>query len=559
MVRKDIHELLDSAITSLGFTVPAYDVEHPTELTHGDYAANCALVLAKEAGQPPREVAERIVAACAAPTWLDRLEVAGPGFINVHLARTFFRDEVGRAQRAGTAWGSVAVYANKKVLVEHTQPNPFKPFHIGHLMSNTLGESIARLYHAAGAEVRTANYQGDVGLHVAKALWGLAKTGGDPHSVEDIGRAYVEGNRVYEEGGDAAKQEIVSFNKMVYADAAEVQEAYRAGRSATLAHFEELYALLGSRFDYYFFESETQLPGRALVKEGLAKGVFAESDGAIVFHGENQGLHTRVFLTKEGLPTYEAKELGLAELKQEKWGFDLSVTTTAVEQVEYFKVVWTALGLLRPTFANKLVHVPHGMMQLASGKMSSRKGNIITGESLLADMLAKTREKVRDRDLPDEEKEAIARMVAVAAIKYSVLKQKAGKNIVFDPEQALSFEGDSGPYLQYAHTRAVSVLEKAGIQGVVPSTELAPQRATDLERLLYRFPEVVERAVLAHEPHFVTTYLTELASVWNSYYAAEKILDGSPTAPYKLAIAQVFAHTMKNGLALLGIEAPERM
>jgi arginyl-tRNA synthetase len=266
-----------------------------------------------------------------------------------------------------------------------------------------------------------------------------------------------------------------------------------------------------------------------------------------------------VFLTSEGLTTYEAKELGLAELKLEKWDFDRSVTVTAVEQDEFFKVVYTALAQLRPNVAHKFVHVPHGMMVLTTGKMSSRKGNVVTGEDMLENMLALTREKVADRDLSDEEKESIARAVAVSAIKYSVLKQKTGKNITFDPDSALSFEGDSGPYLQYAHTRAVSVLEKAHAMGVTPSTELAPREATPLERLLYRFPEVVLRARETHEPHYVTSYLTELASVWNSWYAHEKILDDSLTTPYKLAVVRAFATTMQNGLYVLGIEAPRKM
>lgn len=363
---------------------------------------------------------------------------------------------------------------------------------------------------------------------------------------------------MYEDSTEA-KSEIVEYNKMVYAHAPEIAEAYKTGREVSLAHFEELYALLGTKFDYYFFESQTEMPGRALVKEGLADGVFVESEGAVVFKGEEMGLHTRVFLNSYGLPTYDAKELGLAELKVEKWDFDCSITMTAVEQEEYFKVSFATLARLRPEFAHKFMHVPHGMMTLLSGKMSSRKGNVVTGEEMLMNMLALTREKVAERDLPEDEKESIARVVAVAAIKYGVLKQKAGKNITFDPNAALSFDGDSGPYLQYAHTRAVSVLEKAKALGMKASTELAPREATPLERILYRFPEVVLRAREEHEPHHVTTYLVELASTWNSWYAAEKILDDSPTAPYKLALVTAFALTMKNGLHLLGIEAPRRM
>jgi len=535
-----------------------FTVEHPSDLAHGDFASNVALVVARDAGKNPRELANTIVEAFEKPEWLERVEVAGPGFINFYLSRTYFLQSVREACTAGQQWGAHALLAGEKVLVEHTQPNPFKPFHIGHLMSSTIGESIARLYEYSGAEVRRANYQGDVGRHVAMCLWGLKHLGGNPSSVEDLGNAYVAGNRAYEEDS-TAKTEIVELNKQVYARTPEIMEAYTTGRTVSLEHFEELYRMLGTKFDYYFFESETEKPGRALVKEGLADGVFEESNGAVVFKGEQYGLHTRVFLNSAGLPTYDAKELGLAQLKAEKWDFDLSITTTAVEQDEYFKVNWKALSLLCPEIAERLQHVSHGMMTLTSGKMSSRKGNVVTGEEMLENVLALSREKVAERELPEEEKEGIARAVAVAAIKYSVLKQRAGKNITFDPEAALSFEGDSGPYLQYAHTRAVSVLLKAKAAGLAPATELAPHSATPLEKLLYRFPEVVLRAREECEPHYVTTYLVELASVWNSWYAAEKIIDDSPTAPYKLAVVDVLRRTMEHGLYLLGIAAPRRM
>ena len=555
---KSIETAFQEALHTLGFENVQVTFEHPSIMTHGDYATSVALVLAKKEGKNPRELAEKIVEAFVKPDDVERVEVAGPGFINIFLSRTFFRSSIQEILKKGERWGANDSRKGKHVMVEYTQPNPFKPFHIGHLMSNTIGESISRLYEFAEAEVRRANYQGDVGLHVAKALWGLRKTGGDPSNIDDIARAYVAGNKAFEDEEDA-KKEIVSFNTMVYDNAKEIAEEYAIGRRVSLEHFEELYKILGTKFDFYFFESESTLPGRALVKEGLATGVFEESEGAIVFKGEPYGLHTRVFINKQGLPTYEAKDLGLAQLKAQKWDFDITVTTTAVEQQEYFKVMFKALSLLRPELAPKLHHVSHGMMSLTGEKMSSRKGNVITGESLIRDMLALATEKVQERNFDDAEKEEIARAVAVAAIKYSVLKQKAGKNIVFNPEQALSFEGDSGPYLEYAHTRAVSILEKAKKVGLVASTVLAPQESTELEKLLYRFPDVVLRALEEYEPHYITTYLTELASTWNSWYASEKVVDESTTAPYKLAIVQAFAHTMRNGLWLLGIQAPEKM
>ncbi len=560
MVEKILNESVKKAVSDAGFFVSDVYFEHPSNLEHGDYSTNVAFELSKSEKKNPREIAEKIISIFEKPGQIEKVEIAGPGFINFYLNRTFFRDAVRDILNKKEKWGANEIHKNKKVLIEHTQPNPFKPFHIGHLMSNTIGESISRLYEFTGAEVRRANYQGDVGLHVAKALWGLRKTGGDPSNVSDIGKAYVEGNKAYEEDEKNVVKEITSFNLMVYELSKEIEEDYKIGRKVSLQHFEELYKILGTKFDYYFFESETTLPGRALVKEGLASGVFEESEGAIVFKGEKYGLHTRVFLNKQGITTYEAKELGLSQLKAEKWDFDISITTTAVEQKEYFKVVFKALSLLRPRLAEKLKHVTHGMMSLSGGdKMSSRKGNIVTGEFLINDMLEKANEKMEDRDFSKEEKENVAKAVAVSAIKYSILKQKAGKNIKFDKEKSLSFDGNSGPYLQYAHTRAVSILSKADKMGLKASTELAPSEATTLEKTMYKFPEIVKRAQIENEPHYITTYLTELAGMWNSWYASEKILEDNILAPYKLAVVKAFAQTMKNGLWLLGIEVPEKM
>jgi arginyl-tRNA synthetase len=203
--------------------------------------------------------------------------------------------------------------------------------------------------------------------------------------------------------------------------------------------------------------------------------------------------------------------------------------------------------------------VTHGMMQLASGKMSSRKGNVITGESLIEDVTDMAREAIKDRDLSDTEKEYIAGNVAVGAIKYSILRQSAGKNIVFDPKQSLSFEGDSGPYLQYSLARVYSVLEKAKREGIMIGTDTITPDASLIEKMLYRFPEVVARAGGEYEPHYISTYITELASVFNTWYANEKILDGTELSSYKLAIVQAYATTLEKGLWLLGIPALEKM
>jgi arginyl-tRNA synthetase len=435
-------------------------------------------------------------------------------------------------------------------MVEYTDPNPFKEFHIGHLMSNTIGESISRLLQFEGAEVKNANYQGDVGPHVAKGIWGAQKLGIDPSNASELGKAYVAGAKAYEED-IATKAEIDAINAKVYDRSDEnINKIYDAGRVATLAHFEELYSILGTKFDFYFFESETAPLGVELIKNHPE--VFEESDGAKVFKGS----HTRVFITSRGLPTYEAKELGLAQIKEGKMQADGYLTITASEQDGFFKVVYEAIEKVLPEMHGKLKHRSHGMMRFADGKMSSRTGNVITGESLIEDLIASAKERAAESRA--EDKEILAQQVAVAAIKYQVLKQATGKNIIFDREKALSLEGDSGPYLQYAYARTCAIAQKAADAGVVAKVD-ASVTSNTVARLIPRFPEVVARAADLLEPHLVTTYLLELASSFNAWYAQEQILDGTPAAAHKLALVEAVSRTLKNGLWILGIPAPEKM
>jgi arginyl-tRNA synthetase len=528
-------------------------IEHPSELSHGDYATGAALQYAKQAGMAPRALAEKVVAALGAIDGVSKTDIAGPGFINFHLAPSAIASSIEEA-RERDMWGANTTESGRKIMVEYTDPNPFKEFHIGHLMSNAIGESISRLVQFSGAEVKRANYQGDVGPHVAKAIWGLMKLGLDAGSVAALGKAYAAGAKAYEED-PKIKEEIDAINTKVYDHSdAEIDALYTAGREASLAHFEDLYEMLGTKFDHYFFESITAPKGLEIVR--AHPEVFEQSDGAIVYKGEKAGLHTRVFVTSRGLPTYETKELGLAQLKTETWDCDSSVTITAQEQSGYFKVVLAAMREVMPEIAAKVRHVSHGMMRFAEGKMSSRTGNVVTGESLLNDLTEQA--KVRAAESRADDKEMLAQQVAVAAIKYQILKQASGKDIIFDRERALSLEGDSGPYLQYAHARAQQIVEKAKRESVAASLDVSAE-PNDVSRLLHRFPEVVESAATLMEPHVLTNYLIALAGRFNSWYAQEQILDGTPAAAHKVALVDAVRKTLKNGLWILGIPAPEKM
>ena len=568
----EITKLIKDALLNLNIEASVISLEHPADLSRGDYSTNVALAIAKNIGENPKILAEKILAEILRLNLdkkIEKVEVAGAGFINFYLSRKFFGRSVEEILNQGLEVGKNDSLLNKKIMVEYTDPNPFKPFHIGHLMTNAIGESIARILEHSGAKVSRANYQGDIGLHVAKAIYGLLKneklldkSGLHNKQATNIGLAYTEGAASYENDINA-KKEIDEINRKLYDKSDEkINEIYDWGFEVTMKAFEDLYEILGTEFDFYFLESQMAPIGEKIVKENI-DGVFEESKDAIVFKGElhDPKLHTRVFITSKGLPTYETKELGLTEEKfKTLLGMDLSIVVTANEQMDYMRVVAKALSLIHPEHESKMKHITHGMMRLQEGKMSSRKGNVVTGESLLRDTIALVTEKMKDRDWDEVEKNKTAEVVGVAALKYSILKQSTGGDIAYDFEKSISFDGDSGPYLQYSYARANSVLEKSKKENILPDPHTFPAEIFEVEKLLYKFPEVVFRASVEYEPHYIANYLVEIARSFNSFYANNIIVDKKDkTSGYKIALTYVFTFVMKTGLNLLGIQAPAKM
>lgn len=552
---------IEEALLSVGGEGIPFVVEWPADLSHGDYATNVALVASKKLGRAPKEIAEEL-----APKLKDLLRevvedvsVAGPGFINFMVRRDSLSETLQEVVKGKASWGRSAAEENKTVMVEYGNPNPFKEMHVGHLMGNVIGEAVARLSESTGCRVYRDTFGGDVGPHVAKALWALRKKGVTSiGNAKEIGEAYEHGSRAYEES-EIAKGEIDALNTKIYelVDAQENVNAFSqedselyhlwlSGREISMQEHLRIFDILGSSYDYIFFDSDTTAPGMRVVQDGVKEGVFEESEGAIVYKGEKKGLHTLVFITSRGTPLYPTKDLGLAFLKEERHPTDEVVIFTGLEQTGHFTVTLAALEEIAPALSKKMVHIPHGLLQLPDGKMSSRKGNVITGASLIEEMIERAGKKNTDP--------LIQKQVAIGAIKYMILRQAAGANIIFDPEKSLSLEGDSGPYLQYALVRAKTVLEKAGKN----NDTTPPETAYLLERLLTRFPEVVARAESERSPHHLTQYLTTLAGEWNAFYAKERIIGGEHEG-YKLLVAEAFTATMENGLYLLGIPAPEKM
>lgn len=582
-VQGKIKNLIKDALVNLTIEVSEINLEHPADLKMGDYSTNIAMAVAKSTKTNPQELAQKIITEILRLNLDKNIEKVEEknGFINFHLSRKFFTQSIEEILNQAYKVGKNDFLSNQKIMVEYTDPNPFKPFHIGHLMTNAIGESIARILEHSGATVSRANYQGDIGLHVAKAIHGLLKDKklqdknfSNTIQSTNIGLAYTDGADAYENDaeGFGAKKEIDDINQKIYDRSDQkINEIYDWGFKVTMEAFEDLYKMLGTKFDFYFLESEVAIVGQQIVRDNMdkvidppgSKMIFEESDGAVIFNASKYDpkLHTRVFITSKGLPTYETKELGLIEEKFIKMpAMNLCTVITANEQAEYMKVVAKAISIIHPDYESKMKHITHGMMRLLGGKMSSRKGNIVTGESLIYDTITLIGEKIKERDWNEDEKKKIAEVVGVGAIKYSILRSKAGGDIVYNMEESISVDGDSGPYLQYSYARANSVIEKAQKEDILPDPHTFPAEIFEIEKLLYKFPEVVARSASLYESHHIANYLIEVARAFNSFYGSTLIVDKKDkTSSYKIALTYAFTFVMKTGLHLLGIQAPAKM
>lgn len=568
-MKGDLTRLIVSALEAQGAKGAKISLEYTENPEHGDFSTSAALAYAGELKIAPKALAEKIAESLkdSAPEWIEGIEIAGPGFINFRIKAAAIAESVIQISGAGSLRPGPAG-ALKKVIVEYTDPNTFKVFHIGHIMSNAIGESFSRLIEFAGSKVIRICYPSDVGLHIAKSVWAIRKHLDEMPSegaaiIEKtafLGKMYVEGTNIYEEDA-RAKSEIDALNQAIYEKTdPEAVRIAETGRRLSLEHFDLLYKTLGTSFDESIYESEMAPIGLKIVKAHIGK-VFEESEGAIVFKGEDHGLHTRVFVSSKGLPTYEAKEIGLNITKFEHHpDTDLSIIVTANEQKDYFRVLAKVMAEIDPKNGPKLLYKGHGVMRFASGKMSSRKGNVITADALIGELKGMVLEKMKERGYPEAEAAEIAEQIAVAAIKYTVLRSSVGSDIIFDSVASISFEGDSGPYLQYSAVRANSVLEKAKGAQALPSSVMMPQEAGLLERLLIRFPDVAARAAQEFSPQQVAGYLISLAGAFNGFYAGTQILEEKdPMTPYRVALTRAFYKTMSEGLWLLGIKVPQRM
>lgn len=562
-MREKIAELIRNACLDLYNLEVVVELERPEE-QFGDFACNVAMQLSKPLSENPRKIAQEIVSKLDESPEIVEIGVAGPGFINITLSD--------QALLHSLRLKPSKYLSGMKILVEYSDPNPFKPLHAGHLYTTLVGDAISRLVENAGAETIRINYGGDVGLHVAKSMWAIINClGGElPNKLKDVkegdrakwlGQRYVEGNNAYIDD-DSSAQVIKDLNKRIYQihsthdKESEFAKIYWTCREWSYEFFKKLYRdLRVEPFDRFIAESEVTELGLATVREQLKHGVYKESDDAIIFDGEEHGLHTRVFVNSEGLPTYETKDVGLSLTKWKDYEYDESIIITANEQLQYMQVVIKSIELFASEPAQKTKHLTHGIVKLQGGeKMSSRLGNIVTADDILnAAYIAGKDNQAHDND-----------STIISAVRYAFLKTRIGGDVVYDPEQSIAMEGNSGPYLQYAHARAKSVIRKSQVSDAdfINTSNSDSLNLGRFERSLVRklseYPESVQIATQELAPHVICNYLYELAQNFNRFYENSTVI-GDERENIRIYLVKKYSEILKDGLKLLGIEAPEKM
>ncbi|OGH10456.1 MAG: arginine--tRNA ligase [Candidatus Levybacteria bacterium RIFCSPHIGHO2_01_FULL_36_15] len=584
-----LRDKIDKSLSSFFLEKLYYSIEFNNNLAFGDLYSNVALIYfakLKDKFRTPRELAQKLAEELQKDEKINQtfsqIKVEGPGFINFWLAPVIvtgfvkkINKDIDSLPKNDNPPSSVSgmTLKRQKIMVEFAHPNTHKQFHLGHLRTLLIGGSLSKLFEETGSQVFRANYQGDIGPHVAKAVYGVIKllekrnlklNDFEKKSVWEkakfLQEAYIYGNQEYVKN----KDEIDELNTKLYQRNPDTLETYNTTREWSLKYFDEIYMIFGVSYDKLFFESETAQCGKEIVLENVGK-VFENDNGTIIFPGEKYGLHTRVFVTRDSNPTYEGKDMCLAQKQYEAFPFDLNIHVVAAEQKEYFKVIFKALELIDPKFKNREFHLSMGMVDLASGKMSSRTGDIVTINELLSMVKNEIAKLVGEGRIKEDERQNSIDKITKAAIVYAFLKINPTLNFTFDISKSISLDGDSGPYLLYTYARIKSVINKSKIQiknkKEKNDLEILAKEDLELARRLCRFHDVVVQSVNAYSPNILANYLYDLAREFNSYYQEVSILkaENQDLISARLDLISAVSKVLKEGLRLLNIEVVERM
>ena len=492
--------------------------------------------------------------------------------------------------------------ASPLVMIEYSSPNTNKPLHLGHVRNNLLGWSLAQIMEANGNRVVKTNIVNDRGIHICKSMLAWLKFGNgetpetsgkkgdhligdyyvafDKHyraEVAELKAKYVAEGMDEEQAEKKAKEEsplIKEAHEMLVKweqNDPEVRALWKKMNDWVYAGFDETYKALGVGFDKIYYESNTYLVGKKKVEEGLAKGLFFRKDDNSVWADlTNEGLDQKLLLRSDGTSVYMTQDIGTAEMRFNDFPIDKMIYVVGNEQNYHFQVLSILLDRLGFKWGKELVHFSYGMVELPNGKMKSREGTVVDADDLIAAMVADAKQTSEElgkfKDMSEEERNEIARIVGLGALKYFILKVDARKNMLFNPEESIDFNGNTGPFIQYTYARIRSILRKAQAEGInIPATlaDTMPLNEKEIELIqkLNEFGAAVEQAGKDYSPSGIANYCYELTKAFNQFYHDYSIL-GANTEEEKvvrLVLAQNVGKTLKNGMALLGIEVPERM
>lgn len=565
-INKVKNEIIDAIAQAIGQEVDRSKLEltQPPEAGMGDFCLPC-FYLTKLLRISPNQIAQELKNKIPAKGMIKSVQNLGPYlnfFLNDKLLSAKVLKEIAKK---GDDFGRHKS-AKEKVMIEYSQPNTHKEFHVGHLRNVILGSSLVNLYRFIGKKVIAANYIGDIGSHVAKTLWVMEKFHqGEPepteHKGQYLGKLYTEAVNLCEEN-EQYKQEAAEAQKKLEAGDKHLTALWKKTRAWSLEEFDAIYKILGAKFDQVFYESEVEKPGKKIVADLLEKKIAQRSEGAVVIDLEKYDLKKFLLLKSDGSSVYATKELALAELKFKKYKLDASYVVVDSRQSFYFRQLFKTLEVIG--FTQKTAHIAYEFVTLPEGAMASRKGNVVLFEDFYQEMIkmAEAETKKRHADWPEQEIKSTAEKIALAAIKFSMVRAGRGNAIVFDLKEALSFDGYTGPYLQYTVTRINSILRKAEARSA-PDADyalLAEPREKELVIKLAQFPEIISEAAAEFEPSKLAQYLFELAKIFAGYYQSVPILDSKDNVrEARLSLIAAVRQTLVNGLAIIGIDTIERM
>ncbi len=537
-------------------------VEVPPDRKLGDYAVPC-FKLAKELSKNPKEVAEMLAPAMQGLPFVETAEPAG-AYLNIkiktsHLARQVLPSAINEAEGF-----SGLPRLGKKAVVEYSAPNTNKPQHLGHLRNNALGMAVSNILSFLGYDVVRVNWINDRGIHICKSMlaylkWGKGK---QPDKKPDhfVGDFYV----LYSKNEDEKlKEEAQELLRRWEANDREVRALWRKMNSWAYEGFKETYKRFGCEFDKWYFESEIYKNAEKIIERGLKKGVFVRnSDGAIVAKLSDSGLPDKTIIRADGTSIYVTADLALG-LEKAKEKFDISIYVVGSEQKLYLKQLFTIFRLLGYEWAERLVHLSYGMVFLPEGKMKSREGKVVDADDLMDEMseLAKREITMRHRELKEPLLLRRAEAIGIGALKFYLLKVDPEKDIYYNPEESISFEGETGPYLQYTHARMSSILRNAKIKSFPGEYSLLDEpEEKELLWILSEFPSAARQAGDTLKPHILAHYLLRLAQEFNEYYHKHHVLSAEKgLREQRLALVAASRKVLARGLSLLGIEPLDEM